>query len=376
LTSVCLSRAGAEAAAVEPVEMEHVVIYKEESLYSCFPEMQKLPGGDLIANFSRRERRSHVDGSGPGNLIMRSKDGGLTWQADETASWALPEWETDRGEWVRVTDEGWNEADISEKERLEAEGYRVRVRGVSEGRVAYLTPYFRIYRSTDEGETWSEERQRAPDNVRALFHMFETHTTLVTSTGVHIRALYGRATDGSGNSEIYFFRSEDDGVSWDFVRLQPEGPGENGFDETSLIETPDGRLLIMLRTQPAGYLWQSFSDDMGKTWSAPEEAGIWGFPGHLLALPDGRILCTYGYRRAPMGIRARISRDNGKTWDLDSEIVLRDDGKGRGGDLGYPTSIALDDGSIFTIYYMNLEDNVTHIAGTKWKLPPTSDATE
>ena len=62
---------------------------------------------------------------------------------------------------------------------------------------------------------------------------------------------------------------------------------------------------------------------------------------------------TYGYRRPPLGVRACLSSDCGKTWDLANEIVLRLDGgtlpeqnrKVADADLGYPTSVQLADGS-------------------------------
>jgi hypothetical protein len=49
-----------------------------------------------------------------------------------------------------------------------------------------------------------------------------------------------------------------------------------------------------------------------------------GNPPSLLKLRDGRLALIYGYRRPPFGIRARISKDLGKTWS--DEFVLRTDG--------------------------------------------------
>ena len=77
---------------------------------------------------------------------------------------------------------------------------------------------------------------------------------------------------------------------------------------------------------------------------------FWGFPPHLLTLSDGRLLCTYGYRRAPFGERACIS-DDGVTWDRRREIVLRDDADS--GDLGYPATIEVDSGELITVYYQS-----------------------
>ena len=50
----------------------------------------------------------------------------------------------------------------------------------------------------------------------------------------------------------------------------------------------------------------------GRTWSQPIKTAMWGFPAHLLELRDGRILCTYGYRRKPYGVRASISKDGAR----------------------------------------------------------------
>ena len=101
---------------------------------------------------------------------------------------------------------------------------------------------------------------------------------------------------------------------------------------------------------------------------------MWGYPADLRLLRNGNLLCTYGYRRKPYGIRACFSRDGGETWDTEHEVVLRDDalsggtghGKGYPGDLGYPRTVELDDGSFLTAYYITLDDGVTHLAATRW----------
>ena len=76
-------------------------------------------------------------------------------------------------------------------------------------------------------------------------------------------------------------------------------------------------------------------------------------------------------------MRACLSADHGKTWDLKNEIVLRMDGGTPAGkprkviddDLGYPTSVQLADGSIFTVYYHNTSGSNCFVAGTFWTLP-------
>ena len=56
---------------------------------------------------------------------------------------------------------------------------------------------------------------------------------------------------------------------------------------------------------------------------------------------------TYGHRRAPFGNQARLSDDRGRTW---SEPLIIS-GDGASGDLGYPSTVELDDGTLLTVWY-------------------------
>ena len=100
-----------------------------------------------------------------------------------------------------------------------------------------------------------------------------------------------------------------------------------------------------------GETLQTESADGGRTWSTPRAIGVWGLPSHLLRLRDGRLLMSYGYRRAPFGNQARISSDHGATWS--EPIVISDDAAG--GDLGYPATVELDSGHFLTIWYESLK---------------------
>jgi hypothetical protein len=108
--------------------------------------------------------------------------------------------------------------------------------------------------------------------------------------------------------------------------------------------------------------------DLGTTWSQLVDVtgNIGGNPPATLLLKDGRVCVTYGYRRKPTGVRARISSDEGRTWS--PEIIIRDDGFD--GDLGYPRRVLRPDGRVFTVYYFNGprgEDRA--IEGTFWTPP-------
>jgi len=112
---------------------------------------------------------------------------------------------------------------------------------------------------------------------------------------------------------------------------------------------------------------QTESADGGSTWSVPHSIGVWGLPSHLLRLRNGRLLMSYGHRRPPFGNQARISADHGRTW---SEAMIIS-GDGAGGDLGYPSTVELADGSLLTVWYEKLKES-PHAAlrQARWRIKP------
>ena len=88
-----------------------------------------------------------------------------------------------------------------------------------------------------------------------------------------------------------------------------------------------------------------------------------GFPPHLYLLKNGDVISSYGYRFDNMGIRARISKDGGDTWS--DELFIVDHSKNP--DLGYPSTIEMNDGTFLTVYYMIPEEcRNAGIYYTKW----------
>jgi hypothetical protein len=99
------------------------------------------------------------------------------------------------------------------------------------------------------------------------------------------------------------------------------------------------------------YLYQSESKDFGKTWSLPIQLPIWGHPAELVPLESGNILMVYGHRRPPYSVRAILSRDNGRTWDMRSMRTPFESKRTRGIDFGYPVAKQLGDGRIVCLFY-------------------------
>jgi hypothetical protein len=179
-------------------------------------------------------------------------------------------------------------------------------------------------------------------------------------------------------------QSTDKGASWEEIAgfdmftgyAEHRGVGISYIGELAAVETDPGTVLVAARhevfEQPAtpdiSRIWTCVSTDGGNSWTEPAPTGVVGKPPHLTRSKDGRILMTYGYRFPPYGQRACISEDGGRTWDLEHEIILRDDGIS--GDLGYPQSVQCGNGNICTVYYQIDEPGEKpSLMMTRWDLP-------
>lgn len=202
-------------------------------------------------------------------------------------------------------------------------------------------------RSTDGGKTWSPP---IPSIVNS------PHGPIQLKDG---RLLYPGKQLWSGERKIGVAVSQDDGQTWQWLAEIPTRAGDDAksdYHELHGVEADDGTLIVQIRNHNAqnqGETLQTESTDGGKTWSTPHSIGVWGLPSHLLRLRDGRLLMSYGHRRPPFGNQARLSSDNGRTW---SEPLIIS-GDGIGGDLGYPSTVELSDGSLLSVWYEKLRDN-------------------
>jgi hypothetical protein len=198
-----------------------------------------------------------------------------------------------------------------------------------------------MVRSTDGGVTWSA---RYPTIVNS------PHGPIQLGDG---RLLYAGKGLWADEKKVGVCESLDDGLNWRWLAEIPTREGDAvpmGYHELHAVEAKDGTILVQIRNHNnpnAGETLQCESSDGGKTWTVPHPIGVWGLPSHLLRLRSGRLLMTYGHRRAPFGNQARVSDDGGKSW---SEPVIVS-GDGAGVDLGYPSTVELADGALLSVWY-------------------------
>ena len=202
-----------------------------------------------------------------------------------------------------------------------------------------------IIRSTDAGRSWSAP-YRCPVN--------SPHGPIQLSDGRLLYAgklfWYGRAGHGAGR--IGVCESADDGETWRWLAEIPTRPGDDFSDyhELHAVEAADGGIIAHIRNHNKSNereTLQSESRDGGKSWSLPRSIGAWGYPSHLLRLSDDRLLMSYGHRRDPIGNQARVSEDHGRSWS--AAMIISGDATST--DLGYPSTVELDDGSLLTLWY-------------------------
>lgn len=361
---------GAQAAAT--VEERRIISWKPP-LYHGWPTLARRKNGELVLAFSGG-RETHVCPFGRVEL-MRSKDNGVSWgwpqviydgPIDDRDAGIV---ETPQGSLLITTFTSLAYQPILEKAekippgqpgawdpKLLAEWRAAHGRLTAEQRQQELGCW--MLRSTDGGVNWSA-RYRVPVN--------SPHGPVAMKNG---NMLYAGAALWTPERKVGVCLSKDDGVSWDWIADMPTRPGDNPLEyhELHTVETVNGTLICHIRNHNkpnAGETLQSESSDGGKTWSTPHAIGVWGLPSHLLRLRDGRLLMSYGYRRKPFGNQVRLSEDNGKTWG--EPITLSDDGAG--GDLGYPSTVECDDGTLVTVWYEKLKESpLAQLRQARWRL--------
>ena len=215
-----------------------------------------------------------------------------------------------------------------------------------------------VLRSTDGGLNFS---------ARIATIVNSPHGPLQLKDG---RILYIGKELWTKNQRIGAVESKDDGLSWNWLSEIPGRPGddvERDYHELHAVESDDGRIIAQIRHQgkvDKNWTLQTESTDGGKTWTIPR-AITFGIPSQLLKLRDGRLLMTYGHRRLPFGNQARLSADHGRTW---SEPMIVS-GDGTVGDLGYPSTVELADGTLLTVWYENMKGlDRAVLRQAKWQL--------
>lgn len=369
----------AQAAAPTIQVLETKVISRQPEFYHGWPTVARRANGELWVVWSGG-REEHVCPFGQ-VVSMCSRDDGATWTRarvlhdspmDDRDSGVL---ETAKGTLLATTFTSLAYESYLEKqskfEALTSKGWTIQKMPAEEYAMwkatqDFLTPQQRkaalgewVLRSTDGGVTWSAPIPTVVNSPHGPFQLKDG------------RLLYAGKQLWTEEKKIGVAESKDDGQTWQWLGEIPTRQGDKvpaGYHELHGVEAADGTIIVQIRNHNdanKGETLQTESKDGGKTWSEPHSTGVYGLPSHLLKLRDGRLLMTYGHRRKPFGNQARLSTDDGQTWG-EAMIIS---GDGIGGDLGYPSTVELADGTLLSVWYETMkEPKKAVLRMAKWKL--------
>ncbi len=299
-----------------------------------FPVLVKLKNGSLGAVI--RNGDGHIGIKGRLDWI-HSEDGGRTWSAPAVI--VDSKWD-DRNPGLGVTKDGTVVMAYAEARTYNAQGKW----DTSCGKYAM---YYVL--STDHGRTWSKKIELCPE----LFYSGSPYGRIILlRDGTSLMQIYTweRKPKAPGErpvktpNRVGILRSVDNARTWGDWSVVA-----TGYNEISLAEVPDGRLVAAMRSE-RGDTGVCESTDKGRTWTkARTITKVSHHPPDILLLESGALLMPYGCRLVPRGVQAILSDDGGKTWSFDRRVFLAWGALNT--DCGYPSAVQLSDGTIVTLYY-------------------------
>jgi len=220
--------------------------------------------------------------------------------------------------------------------------------------------------SSDGGKTWTPQTRLENHRIGPV-----RCKPLELADGA---LLCGSSTENKG-WRIHFERTADLGGTWTTTGAIHDGK-DYGAIQPTLLTHADGRVQALCRTRRSGVIVQTWSKDLGKTWSRLTTTGLPNPSAGVdaITLKDGRLLLVYNHTRRrgdhPRSremINVAISRD-GETWS--AALVLENSP----GEFSYPAVIQTADGLVHTTYTWKRR-KVKHVVidPAKLRLEPIAD---
>ena len=343
--------------------IENVVVHREANRFCGNPNLTRLDTGELLVGFRWTDGRIQCDWD-PTLRPVQKKAATIEelCAAEPRVIYDVPGSLTPYS--CQLPDGSvlcfFNRSDVITPEEA-ARSDRAVLRYRQQSALVAIRRPIQVLRSTDGAETWEEfsriELEGYPMHAAFRGNVIEWDDELLFS-------VYAASEQVGHAATSLLVRSPDMGATWEEIATiahDPDGP--IGFNETFLYRTPSDRLIAFLRTSDAdGHLYVATSDDRGRSWSAYRDTGVYGFPHDALRLPDDRVLLSYGCRREPYGVRARVLDPECSDIAGAEEVIIRGDGSS--GAVGYPASVLMDDGTVFMVYYHRTADELSWIGGS------------
>jgi len=342
------------------------------------PTVALLHNGDLVVAFAHNNYVSDAVVTDASIEWSVSHDGGGRWERGQPVASAfagVPDncprraAQSCGGTRLAVFSYGWeNSADTPEKRKeLADQGYYLFTpeEGNAAGVVSIIHRAW-MSRSRDGGQTWERSDIALPARMP---HLACYGDIIALRDGTFVQPMWGRFDLKKEPKYVssLVLRSEDDGEHWE-IRTAAKAK-DLDFNETSITQAANGDLVALMRTSGQRELWTAVSPDGGRTWSEPRDSTLRGSTPYLVTSADGLVVAVYARRqRTPggggferTGMYACVSRDNGQRWDAEHQVAL----VGAGTEFvdGYPSAVALPDGSVYAVYGV---DGASAIGGTRF----------
>lgn len=309
---------GANELTASPTVGRLVKVYAAPT-YDAFPAAEIVLGRDLLVVFRAGDGHVGTDG----RIVMaRSTDGGGTWSARTV----------------------YDDPRLDDRSHL----------GLTRIGSRLLLPFYKhngerpvgafLLNSSNGGQRWSRPSAIASGSLLWLAPYGRV-------LQLRKRLLLPAYANSSAGVLSLLLESFDGGRTW--RRRSTIAEGGLGFSETSIAVPAPDRLLAVVRAgigQPFPSVYSVESSDGGRSWSAPRLLFQRAVAPDLINLRSGRLLLCVGQRSAQPGISCRLSR-GGRSWSTGKMIYA-----GSNEDLGYPSSVQLPNGMIFTAFYNENHD--------------------
>ncbi|MDF2660870.1 MAG: exo-alpha-sialidase, partial [Paenibacillus sp.] len=302
---------------------DSTVVSASGSYKPYFPDIVKAGNGDLVVVYYWSE--SHAGGNGR-IMMKRSTDDGVSWSAAQT-----------------VTDTTYDDRDPS-------------IAALSDGTL--LVSWFtysggaidvRVIRSTDNGATWGSTVTVGTNMAWAA----TSSKIIELSSGDLLIPLYGPAP-GQGYQQTTVVRSTDQGATWPSTTESVMGYIQGiHMVEQAIAELEDGHIRGLIRVSSADNLgYEANSYDYGATWGTPVKLDKKIHAPELFRIPGtDRIFQAWSEFQYPGGGRPVVVKigDLSDPWNGSASRLLYSNRLTS--DMGYSSTVLLDDGRLFTVYY-------------------------
>ena len=354
-------------------QVQRVLVFAERGKFAGWPAGHgawhwgnEILVGFSVGTFKKLDSGHDIDRDQPEHHVLaRSLDGGLRWEVEYPAEKGmLIHW---GGMRKGITDPKLGKdvpQEITEPIRFDHPDFcmTLRLYEINGGRS-------RLFYSYDRGHNW-----RGPYWLPTFSQpgvMARTDYLVNGSKDCHVLVTVAKSNRREGR--ILCARTRDGGLRWSRLSFVGDQEPEGFSIMPSTVRLSAQHLVTATRRRSGDGrrrwidVWSS--QDNGESWlprgDVVQDLGQ-GNPPALIQLADGRLCVTYGVRKRPYEICAKISANAGQTWS--PPYVLRSGGSGP--DIGYTRSIQRPDGKIVTIYYYLPADSpYPQIEATIWSPP-------